>query len=484
MGVALFTSRVVLQALGVTDYGINNIVGGIVAMFAFMSNTLMNITQRFINVEMEKGGTDTLQKIFSTSLTLHIAIGIIIIILGETAGLWFVENKLVIPADRMPAAMWVYQLALFGFVLSTINAPFMALIVAHEDMSIYGYIGIFEAVISLIIAYLVVIVNADKLITLAILGFFAGCVVTLFYNIFCRRKYREAKFSFYYDNSLLKALGGYGGYVFIDSILGILRLQGINIILNMFFGPAVNAARGLAYAVYTALTAFGANFRQASIPQLTKSYARNDREYMWGLLDHSTRIHYFLVLVFAVPVVLKTEFILELWLGNVPEYTAAFIRLLVITVLMEVIIAPLFTVVQANGNMKAFYGIHYIYTILIVAFSYAVCKMGYPPYYVFIVPVPLFLLSIPARFIVLRKLIGFSVRLFTKKTLLPILGGSAASFIPFYLICRLLPESFIYSLAIMAASILWTGAMILYVGLRKGERAMIFGFLRRKMLRG
>jgi len=482
MCIQLFTFRIVLQALGITDYGIQNVVGGAVVMFSFLTSTLQSVTQRFINVEMEKGSKDTLQKIFSTSLMLHIVIGVIIIFLGETAGLWFVENKLVIPEERTLAAMWVFQFALFGMFLSIISAPFTALVIAHEDMHVYGYVGIFEVIMKLAAVYLLITMNTDKLITYSALVFFISCFVTLFYNIYCQRKYSEAKFSFHYDRSVIKELGGYSGYIFVDKILYMLIVQGVNILLNMFYGPAVNAARGVAYAVDNALLSFGLNFRKALDPQLTKSCARGDRVYMWSLLERGTRISYFLILIFAVPILLKAEFILQLWLKDIPEYTVAFTQLVIIYALLEATFTLLSTIVRATGKLKAFYSVHYVYMALTLVFSYAVCEMGYPPHYVFIVPLPLLLLSIPARFIVMKKLANFSVKFFTQKALLPMFAVSVISFVPFYAANRLLTESNLHSFGIMALSMLWTGAVILYIGLRKSERAIAFDFVKRKFL--
>lgn len=294
MVVALFTSRIVLQTLGVTDYGINNVVGGVVAMFGFISGTLMSITQRFISVELRKGGDLTvLRKIFSTSMILHVAAAVVVVILAETVGLWFLNNKLVIPAERMAAANWVYQFAVFGFVLTLLNAPLTALIIAHEDMHIYGYMGIFDVVARLVTVYLLVIVNADKLIFFALFGFTVTCIVWLFYAVYCRRKYQEAKFSFVYEKSLAKELGGFGGYVSVNNTIGILLMQGTNIILNIFFGPAVNAARGLANTVNTALLSFGNNFRVTLSPQITMSYAAKKLDTTWSLVERGTRMYYF-----------------------------------------------------------------------------------------------------------------------------------------------------------------------------------------------
>ena len=482
MVVALFTSRIVLQTLGVTDYGINNVVGGVVAMFGFLSNTLMVITQRFISVELGKGGDIVvLQKIFSTSMILHIGACVIVFILAETIGLWFLNNKLVIPAERMVAANWVYQFAVFGFLLSLLNAPLTALIISHEDMHIYGYMGIFDVVVRLLTVYLLVIINADKLIFLALFGFAVTCVVWLFYFIYCRRKYQEAKFSFVYDKSLLKELSGFGGYVFIASIFMVLNIYGINIMLNMFFGPAINAARGLSASVNAALISFGNNFKQALSPQLLKSYTQNNPEYMWNLCERGTRMLYFLFFIFSVPLLLETDFILKLWLSEVPEYTAIFTKLIIIDVLIGGLFWALGNINNATGNIKTYYSIGYISSILVLLLSYFVCKAGYEPQYVFVVPLLMCPITMAAQSVIMKKQVNFSIRFFTRKALVPIFFVSALSFLPFYFANKLFLQSFLYSCSVIVTSMLWTGVVIMFIGLKNNERIKIVAFVKRKI---
>jgi len=482
MVVALFTSRIVLQTLGVTDYGINNVVGGVVAMFGFMSNTLMGITQRFVSVELGKGGDITiLRKIFSTSMILHIAACVIVVILAETIGLWFLNNKLVIPAERMIAANWVYQFVVFGFLLSLLNAPLTALIISHEDMHIYGYMGIFDVVMRLVTVYLLVIINADKLIFLALFGFAVSCIVWIFYFIYCRRKYQYARFSFVYDKSLLKELGGFGGYVFINSIFGILLEQGRNIMLNIFFGPAVNAAKGLANAVNLALLSFGNNFRVAFVPQLTKSYAANDKDIMWSLFECGTRITYFLFFIFSVPIFLETEFILKLWLGNVPDYTAIFTKFIIIDVLTATIFSVLWIITSASGKLKGFYVTSYVTCSLSLGLSYLFCKNDYQPQYVFVATFIIRFLFYPVYLILAKKIFGLSLRFFARKVIIPIFFVSAVSFFPFYFINKVFSESFFRSFVIIITSMLWTGLVIMFIGLKKNERIKIFNFVKRRI---
>lgn len=482
MAVALFTARIVLQELGVTDYGINNVVGGVVAMLGFLSSTLMGITQRFISVELGKGGNPAvLQKIFSTSVMLHAAAGIAVIILAETVGLWFLNNKLVIPTERMAAAGWVYQFAVTGFLISLLNAPLTALIISHEDMHIYGYMGIFDAVARLITVYLLVIVTIDKLVFWALLGLIISAAVLLFYFIYCRWKYPEARLAFVYDNSLIKELGGFGGYVFADNIFLILLTQGTNILVNVFFGPAINAARGLANSINIALISFGSNFYQAIVPQITMACAANETSVMWKLVERGARLLFFLFFILAVPFLLETDFILKLWLNNVPEYTAVFTRILIIGALIDTFLSTFWCVVRASGKLKEAYYSAYAVNALSFVLCYLACKAGYPPHYVFIV-IPLTrLLSWPYFFALAKKLFNFPVRDFAQKAIIPIFSVSFVSFLPFGAAYKFFPESTVRSLVIIAASTLWTGSAIISIGLKKDERSAAAAFVRRKL---
>ena len=484
MGVSLFTVRIVLQTLGVIDYGIHNVVGGMVAMFGFLRTPIVEVTQRFLNVEMGKGNYDALQKIFSTSLMLHIIAGILILTVGETVGLWFIENKLVIPTERMEAARCVYQFALFGFMVTMLSVSFEALIVAHEDMQIYGYVGVFEAVAKLITAYLLIIAGGDKLKVYAVFNFIVFFIITIFYYKYCQKKYQEAKFIFHNDIALIKDFGRHIGYVFVASALLVLRKHGTSVVLNVFFGPVVNAARGLTASVENAVLSFRNNFNRAIVPQLTKSCAGNDRRNMWSLLERGTRFSFFLILIFSIPILLKTEFILNLWLKDVPEYTSIFVQLVLIEfILVHGIMFFFGKIVNATGKLKAYYSVDYVCAILIFVFSYIVCKVGYAPYYVFVISLLIFSLSLLVKFIVMKKLVDFPVRFFTQKALLPMFLVLAVSFIPFYIVNKFVIGSFFQSIVIIVTSPLWTGIVIMYIGMRKKERAVVFNFVKQKVLR-
>ncbi|MCL2844705.1 MAG: hypothetical protein FWE23_04545 [Chitinivibrionia bacterium] len=482
MLVMLFTSRIILQTLGVTDFGISNVVGSVVAMFVVFSNTLTVITQRFITVELGNGGNSVnLQKIFSTSIILQIAIAIIVVILSQTVGLWFLNNKLNIPAERLLAANWVYQFAVLSFLLSLLNSTFTALIVSHEDMHIYGFVGIFDAVLRLGTVYLLVIADADKLILFGMLGFAASCAMSLFYFVYCRKKYSDTKFSLAFDKSLFKEFGGYGKHVFISSVFMVLNIYGIGIMLNMFFGPAINAAKGIATTVNTALSSLGNSFKQSLSPQLMKAYAQKNCEYMWDLSARGTRFMFFLFFVFSVPLLLETEFLLKLWLGEVPEYTAIFARLIIIFSLLNVLIYTMDSINHATGKIGAYSSVGYVGSALELLFAYFFLKAGFAPYFAFVAPILLFPICITAQCMVMKKQVGFSIKHFTQKALIPIFLVSMLSFLPFYFVNKLFLQSFWQSWIVLLTSVLWTGFVILFVGLKNDERVKIYAFVKRKV---
>lgn len=483
MAVTMFTSRIILQALGVTDYGIYAIIGGVVAMFGFMSTTLMGITQRFISIELGKGSdTAVLRKIFSTSMILHAAIAIIVIILAETVGLWFLNSKLVIPAERMSAANWVYQFTVLGFVVTMLSAPLTALIISHEDMHVYGYMGIFDVAMRLAAVYLLVVIDSDKLTLFALFSFTITCLIWLFYYIYCRKKYIKMRFTPVYDKPLIKKLSGFGGYIFAGNIFSVLIVSGTGIILNIFFGPVVNAANGLANSVNSALLSFGNNFRQTLTPQIMMSYAANKLDAMWSLVERGTRMYFFLFLIFSLPVLLEIDFILKLWLKNVPEYTAVFIKLMIINALIGTLLSTFISVVNASGKLKGIYCTLYINHALILVFSYLVCKIGYPPQYVFVTYTVITLIFNPVYFALAKKIFNFPVRSFIRKALIPIFFVSALSFFPFYFAHKVFSESILRSCIVIITSMLWTGLVVTFVGLRKTERTKIINFMKRQFL--
>ena len=352
MGVTLYTSRVVLNTLGVEDYGVYNIVGGIVTLFGFFNGAMTSATQRFLAFDIGKNDLQQLKKTFNATLNIHICISILVLILAETIGLWFINNKLNLPLDRMVSVNWVYQFSVFTFLLGIIQVPYDALIVAREKMDIYAYMSIIEVFLKLGIVYVLIVFAFDKLILYAGLLFLASFIVRMGHQQYCRWRYKESEYQFYFDKAFYKVLLAYSGWNLFGNIAGVARGQGTNILLNLFFGTVLNAAYGISMQVQGTVQTFVTNFQMAVNPQIIKSYAAGNNEQCLKLIFQSAKFSYFLMFLITFPIICNVDYILELWLKNPPKYTAVFVSLCLINLLIECISGPLMIGAQATGSIK------------------------------------------------------------------------------------------------------------------------------------
>ena len=311
MAVSLYTSRVVLDALGVEDFGIYNVVGGVITLFSFVNGAMSSSTQRYITFELGKGNTSQLQKVFQTSMNVHLLVALLILFLGETAGLWFFYEKMVIPPLRMVSAFWVYQFSIFTMMIMVVSVPYNAVIIAHERMSTFAYISVFEVLLKLGIVYLLYLTSSDKLIVYAALLCFMQLLIRVIYGYYCSCHFDETRYQWGWDSKLFREMLCFGGWNLWGGFAAVLFTQGVNILLNLFFGPAVNAARGIAVQVQGAVTQFSTNFQTAINPQITKSYAVGDYAYMHSLIFHSSKFTFLLLATISFPVLLETEMILQ-----------------------------------------------------------------------------------------------------------------------------------------------------------------------------
>ena len=319
MGVSLYTSRVILNALGIEDYGIYNVVGGVVAMFGILSGSLSVAISRFITFELGKGDLDKLKRIFCTSVNIQVILIAIITILMETIGIWFLNNKMVIPEERLAAANWVFQFSVITFALNLLSVPYNAVIIAHEKMSAFAYISIIDVTLKLIVAFIIAYNPFDKLVYYGLLIMICGVINRSIYAIYSKRHFEEATYRMIFDKGLMKEMFGFAGWNYFGSSAYVLNTQGVNMLLNTFFGVTVNAARGVAVQVNAAVSHFIDNFMTAVTPQITKSYATNDRDYCFKLVNKGAKYGFFLMLLMSLPIFLETETILNLWLKNPPE---------------------------------------------------------------------------------------------------------------------------------------------------------------------
>lgn len=473
MIVSLYTSRVVLNALGVEDFGIYNVVGGIVAMFNVLSGSLSAAISRFITYELGKENLKNLNKIFSSAVTIQLGLAIIIILLAETIGLWFLNIKMNIPEIRMEAANWVFQFSILTFAISLISVPYNASIIAHEKMSAFAYISILEAVGKLTIAYLIVISPIDKLIFYAILMCIVALIIRLTYGNYCKRHFSECTYHFIWDKQLLKQMFSFAGWNFIGASSAVLRDHGGNIVINLFCGPSVNAARGIAFQVNNAINQFIVNFMTALNPQITKSYAAGDKEYMMTLIFQGARLSFYMLFLLSLPILINTHYILELWLKTVPKHAVLFVQLILTFALSESISQPLITAMLATGKIRNYQIIVGGLQMLNLPISYLLLRLGFFPESVIIVAICISQCCLAARLIMLRRMIGISIRNYLKKVYFNIITVSIVAFtLPFFS-AQYMPESFINFIIISSIATICTISSIYFIGCNYQERQFI-----------
>ncbi len=477
MAVSLYTSRVVLHTLGVEDFGIYNVVGGVVAMFSVISGSLSAAISRFVTYELGKGDKDKLIRIFSSSVTIQLGLGFIILILAEVVGVWFLNTKMTIPTDRMHAANWVFQLSILTFIINLISVPYNAVIIAHEKMSAFAYISILEVVAKLIIVYMLLWSPFDKLIFYAILMASVALIIRFVYGYYCKRHFEECTYHFIFDKELLKNMFSFAGWNFIGAASSVLRDQGGNIVINLFCGPAVNAARGIAYQVNNAISGFVSNFMMALNPQITKSYATGDKQYMMTLIHQGARLSFYILLILSLPVIIDAHYILTLWLKIVPEHTTLFVQLVLIFAMSESISNPLITAMLATGNIRNYQIVVGGLQIMNLPISYILLKYGCIPEAVLIVAICISQCCLVARLYMLRVMIGLSIRNYMSKVYFNVLTVTILSAIIPYISSYYMNETFICFIMICVISVICTFTVIYFIGCNRKERRFILSKL-------
>ena len=470
MAVSLFTSRVILNTLGVEDYGIYNVVGGVVAMFGFINGSMSSATQRYITFALGKGDEKRLQTVFSTTLQIHTLIAAIIVILGETIGLWFLYNKMQIPADRMDAAFWVLQCSIISTVIMIVSVPYNADIIAHEKMSAFAYISVLEVVLKLAIVYMLVVFSVDKLILYAFLILAIQVLIRFCYSIYCNRHFKETKYIHVWDKPLFKEMTGFAGWSIFGNLSAVIFTQGLNILLNVFFGPVVNAARAVAVQVQSAIQQFVGNFQMALNPQITKTYAQGKMEEMHTLMFRSARFSFLMLFFISLPVLLETEFLLTLWLKTVPSKAVIFTQIMICISLIYTIANPCVIANQATGKVKVYQMVVGGILLTILPISYIVLKLGAPAYSVFIVHFCVESVAQFSRMYMLRKLINLPIRQYLLRIYLPIMATVAVSIILPVMIHMQLENGWLRFIAVGCTSVVSVGLSAFFIGFTEYER--------------
>lgn len=475
MAVSLFTSRVILNTLGVEDYGIYNVVGGIVTMFSVLSGSLSASISRFITFELGKGNIERLKTIFSTGVNIQIGMSVLIIGIAEVVGIWFLNTKMNIPHERILAANWVFQCAIFTFVLNLLSVPYNAAIIAHEKMSAFAYISVIEVALKLIIVYMLLISPFDRLETFAVLLLLVGVAVRFIYGYYCKRHFEECTYHFVIDKPIFKEMTGFAGWNFLGNGAYMLNTQGVNILMNLYFGVAVNAARGIATHVDATLKQFVNNFTTAVNPQITKSYAQGDLDYMHKLVCRSAKFSAFLMMFFSIPIILETQSILTIWLKIVPEYAAVFLQLIIISSFVDTVLAnSLVTSMFATGNIKRYQVIVTTIGCLVFPFSWIAFKFGYPPEISYILYFIIYTILLGVRLYLLKDMVKLSVMMYVRDVLYRVLPVMGISFIIPMIIRFSMQEGWKRLVLLCVVSTIVTAIVEFRIGLTKKERAFIY----------
>ena len=474
MAVSLFTSRVILNTLGVEDYGINNVVGGIVTMFSVLSGSLSSSISRFITFELGKGNIERLKTIFSTGVNIQLGMSALIIIIAEAVGIWFLNTKMNIPTDRMVAANWVFQCAILTFVLNLLSVPYNAAIIAHEKMSAFAYISVVEVSLKLIIVYMLMISPFDRLETYAVLLLLVGAVIRFIYGYYCKRHFEECTYHFVFDKPVLKEMTGFAGWNFLGNGAYMLNTQGVNILMNLYFGVAVNAARGIATQVDAALKQFVNNFTTAVNPQITKSYAQGDLDYMHKLVCRSAKFSAFLMMFFAVPIILETNTILTIWLKTVPDYAVIFLQWIIISSFMDTVLAnSLVTSMFATGKIKRYQIIVTTVGCLVFPLSWIAFKLGFEPQVGYILYFIIYTILLFVRLYLLKDMVKLPVMMYIREVLYKLAPIIVVGFsIPGILILTM-DAGWLRLILVCLLSVLVTAASEYFIGLSNKEKNFV-----------
>ena len=481
MLIGLYTSRVILNTLGFNDYGINNVVGGIVVLFSVFTGTLSSAIGRFITFELGTGNHAKLKIVFSTSIFVQLAMAVIIMILCEVVGYWLLIHKMSIPEGRMDAALWVFHCSVIGFGLSLLFTPFSSLVIAYEKMDAFAYVSILEAVAKLLIVYLLLVFSIDKLKLYAVLLLLVSVLINSIYIIYCRRHFEESKIVWRFDKTVFKHIASFAGWNLFGHGAWMLETQGVNILINMFFGVQLNAARGIAVQVNNIVQQFVNNFMIALSPQITKSYASGDLSYMNGIVLKGAKFSYLLMFMVALPVALETDVILKLWLKDYPDYTVPFVRLTLAISLCMVLVNPFLTALRATGNIRNYQIIVGIVGLLQFPFAYIAFRLGFSPTSSYVISLAFYLFFVFFKPWLVRKSIHLSLKDFISVTIVPSFFVTITSILLPLVILVCFNDSIYRFVYVCLSCFVATSLSVWLIGLTRGEKAMAKSFFFSKL---
>jgi len=482
MGVTLYTSRIVLDVLGASDYGIYSVIGGLVVLISILNSSMSSATQRFITYELGTGDGKRVSNTFSMSMTAHFGISIIVFILGETIGLYYVINYLNVPPERHMAAIWVYQLSLLTVITNFIRIPYNASVIAYEKMDFFALVSIIEVTLKLLLVFLLLLMPSDKLILYAGLILLNTIVCNIVYRCYCRRKFTTCKYYWYIDKKYFKELFGFFGWNVVGGVATAGTHQVSNILLNVFCGPIINAAYGVASQVSNAIYTFAVSFETAYTPQIVKLQSQSNFKELFRLMNRSALLSYYLLFLIAMPILLNIDIVLGLWLKEVPEYAGIFSQWFIIYFLIDSIQAPLWKQITATGNIKSYEIWLSILLLFNIPLSYLFLKLGYTPTSVLIISAGLNFISAIARTIHVKLQSGFPILVYLKDVLLRAGIITSAYLITWFIfrnnfIIDTL-SSFIFYFFI---STVFSVALIMSMGISKTDRTLLIDLLKKKL---
>lgn len=473
LAVNLYTSRVVLEQLGVEDFGIYNLVGGVVSALTILTNSLSSACSRFINYEQGTGNISKLKSIVSTSFNIQIILSVVVILLLESFGIWFLNNHLSIPSHRLEAANWVLQFSIATFVVRLIIVPLNSLIISHEKMSVYAYLSVVDVVMQLLVVYLLNVSSMDKLVLYSFLMMLVPVILFFIYLAYCKIQFEECCHYLKFERDIFKEMAGFAGWNFVGVTAGVLRNQGIDIIINLFFGVVLNASRGIATQVSTAVSRFSSGFTTAINPQITKSYAAGDIARTQFLIHQGSRFSFYLMMCIVIPLFLEMDIILRIWLKTVPQYAVIFSQLIVIENLLACLSHPLITALLATGRIKKYQLLVGFFNILNFPISYLLLYLGFQPYITYIVMIFIEFGCLYFRLYMIRENIGIKITPYFRNVFLNVILVTIFALI-FPSVCVLLLSEGMARLSItIVISIISSMLFICVIGLNKQERNAI-----------
>lgn len=482
MFISLYVSRLILNILGVTDYGVYNAVGGIVGMLSLVSTSLVAATQRYISFELgKKDGNPSY--IFSLAMGFHLFIALVVFLLAETIGIWFLNNYMNLPSERMVAANWVFQFSVISFIFNLITIPYNAIIIAQERMGVFAVISIVEALLKLGFAFVLLVAFSDKLIYYAVSAALIHAIIFSFNAIYCKLKFRECCiFKLEKEIAAYRHIGGFIGWNFIGSTATVLSKQGVNVLLNIFCGVIVNAGRGVASQVDNAVNQFINSFTTAIRPQITKTYAAQEYRACFSLVNQGTKLIIYLTLLFVIPLALRTEFVLTLWLKTVPDYAVLFTRLSLMIVALDALSTPLYFLMLSTGKIKGYQLVAGSLGLLTFPLTWIALKLGVNPEVSYYILAVIDVFRWVFQLIFLKRIAHFDVTSYLKEAMAPIMLVFVLAASLIYILDRIIPEGLIGLLLFLLCSSIVFGICVFFIGLKYSERNKIVSIVLNKFV--